>query len=178
MVTFNVDGNLGKFKINLPTNLNEITVDYLNKIAENVKLADNYSLIGVCYREKLYNLILSLRQNKKKVNSMVVPIFVKAGKTDSEFINGINIKDKLIISASNISLGQHIVSPYNELDIDRILNIVVGDSNIYQNALANNEYCYFLEFKVVPNCNIIGNYISTPVVETENTFITKEDSEG
>lgn len=174
MVTFSVDGNLGKFTIYLPSNLLEITEDYLKKITQEVEVADNYSLVGICYREKISTLILSARQKKKDISTAVIPIFVKAGKTDNEFINSIKPCDKLLISGSNISLGQHVTAPLNEINIERILALTEGDANIYQTTLKLTSPCYFLEFKLIPNCNILGRYNSNSVSTPVESFIIKE----
>ena len=33
-----------------------------------------------------------------------------------------------------------------------------GDKEAYQRAISISQPCYYLEFKIVPNCNIHGNY--------------------
>ena len=44
------------------------------------------------------------------------------------------------------------------ITIDNILYCTEGDNRIYQEALKFNKRCYFLEFKLVPNCNIHASY--------------------
>lgn len=173
MLEIQTNGNLGKFNIKLPTKLSEITEDYLNRVTEGIEVAPNYSLIGICYREKLSTVILSVRQRKKQIDTPVVPIFIKAGENTSDFISNINTGNRIIISGSNIALGNHVSTPNNNITINKVLEFIDGDSEIYKEAMKHNDYCYFLEFKLVPNCNIIGCYKNLNVASFEDPFISK-----
>lgn len=173
MLTLDVNNNRGVFKINLPTSLNEIDESYIAKVTEHIKVDANYTLIGVVFREKLSTLVLSARKNKKNSNISVIPVFVKAGKTDSELINNLKIRDKLIVSSSDIMMGHHISAPDNLLTINTILDLLEVDTESYTKLINNNEQCYFIEFKLIPNCNIHGAYIENNIENFVNPFITK-----
>ena len=60
-------------------------------------------------------------------------------------------------------------------DIDNILNIIDGDLNVYNKLITIKEDCYFIEFKLVPNCNIHGAYIDQHDVKDVNNFVIKLD---
>ena len=173
MLTLDVNSNRGVFKMNLPTSLNEIDESYIAEVTDHIKVDANYTLIGVVFRERLSTLILAARKNKKNSDIPVIPVFVKAGKTDSELINNLKIRDKLIVSASDIMMGYHISAPNNLLTINTILNLLEGDAESYTKLLGNNEQCYFIEFKLIPNCNIHGAYSETNVAGFVNPFVTK-----
>lgn len=173
MLTFDVNGKNGVYKLNLPTSLNEIDESYIAEVTDHVKVDANYTLIGVVFRERLSTLILAARKNKKNSDIGVIPIFVKAGKTDSELINSLNIRDKIIISPSDIMMGYHISAPNNLLTINTILDILEGDINTYNKLIGSQEMCYFIEFKLVPNCNIHGAYNQPNVAEFVSPFVTK-----
>ena len=173
MLTLDVNSNRGVFKLNLPTSLNEIDESYIMEVTNHVKVDSNYTLIGVVFREKLSTLILAARKNKKNSDIPVIPVFVKAGKTNSELINGLKVRDKLLISASDIMMGYHVSAPNNLLTINTILELIEGDITTYNKLIGNNEYCYFIEFKLVPNCNIHGAYEQPKVAEFVNPFVTK-----
>ena len=160
MLTLNVNGKQGAFTLNLPTTLTDITEEYINNVTSHIEVDANYTVIGVVFREKLSTLALAARKNKKNSDIAVIPIFVKAGKTDSEFINNLSIGEKLIISPSDIMLGYHISSPRNLLTINTILDIMEGDTEVYNKLIGIQEQCYFIEFKLIPNCNIHGAYKS------------------
>ena len=141
MLTLDVNSNRGVFKLNLPTSLNEIDESYIMEVTNHVKVDSNYTLIGVVFREKLSTLILAARKNKKNSDIPVIPVFVKAGKTNSELINGLKVRDKLLISASDIMMGYHVSAPNNLLTINTILDIVEGDINLYNKAMSVQDYC-------------------------------------
>lgn len=173
MVHYDVNGTKGKFSLNLPSNLSDITNEYLAGIGATINVADNYTLIALCYREKLSTLILSVRQNKKDISAAVVPIKVKSGNTDNTFINNISIGDKIVVSPSQLSLGHHVVSPRNVLTIENILAIVDGDDDLYKDTL-NSEYVYFVELKLIPNCDIVGCYndmVNTNIAPLSSPYI-------
>lgn len=150
----------GDVKFNFPTSVAEISEDFLNNVTRNVKIADNYSLIALAYHETLGAVILARKQSKKGLTSGVIPMFVRAGKTDSDFINSANCKDKVIISSTQLGLGYHVATPTNSISLDKFITTLDKDNTVaarYNNNYGNEE-CYFVEFKIVPNCDIIGLY--------------------
>ena len=158
MLTLNVNGTQGAFTLNLPTTLSDITEEYITNVTSHIEVDANYTAIGIVFREKLSTLVLASRKNKKNSDIAAIPIFVKAGKTDSELINKLDVGEKLIIAPSDIMLGYHLSTPTNLLTINNILSIIEGDTEIYNKVIGIQEYCYFIEFKLVPNCNIHGAY--------------------
>lgn len=158
MLTLNVNGKQGAFTLNLPTTLSDITKEYITNVTSHIEVDANYTIIGVVFREKLSTLILANRGNKKNSDIAAIPIFVKAGKTNSELITKLDVGEKLIIAPSDIMLGHHLSAPTNLLTINNILNIIEGDMDVYNKVLGVQEQCYFIEFKLVPNCTIHGAY--------------------
>ncbi len=158
MLTLNVNGTQGAFTLNLPTTLSDITKEYISNVTSHIEVDANYTAIGIVFREKLSTLVLASRKNKKNSDIAAIPIFVKAGKTDSELINKLNVGEKIIIAPSDIMLGYHLSTPTNLLTINNILSILEGDTEIYNKVIGIQESCYFIEFKLVPNCNIHGAY--------------------
>lgn len=173
MLTLDVKGKTGSYILTLPTSISEITSDYISSVTDNVVLDENYSLIGLVYRERLSTLILAARKNNKKSDIAVIPIFVDAGKTNSQLINSLRPCDKIIIAPSDIMLGHHVSTPRNLLTINTILDIIEGDTNVYNQLLSIQDYCYFIEFKIVPNCNIHGAYKNYRTENFSNPFVTK-----
>jgi hypothetical protein len=173
MLKFETTGANGHHILTLPTNLKEITPEYLKAVTADVEVSDNYSLIGVCYRETLSAILLTYKQNKKQISTAVVPIFVKSNNTTCKAECG----DKLIVAPSQIALGHHVAAPANKLTISNFLFYTDKDYNALQNA--TTEYVYFLEFKIIPNCDIIGIYKNTPVKLEDNPFeVLQIDGEG
>ena len=175
MLKFEVNGKQGAILMNLPTKLSEITPEYLNEVTSNVVVADNYSLIGILYRESLASVILANTRKQENITTAIIPVFVKSGTTDTEYIKNISCGDKIIIAPSDIALGHHVTCPKNKITISNILAYCEEDKEAYQKAVKVSQNCYYLEFKLVPNCNIHGNYIEendsykNPFIEINNT---------
>lgn len=170
MLKFEVNGKQGAILMNLPTKLSEITPKYLNEVTSNVVIADNYSLIGILYRESLASVVIANNRKQKNITTAIVPIFVKAGATDTEYIKNINCGNKIVIAPSDIAMGHHVTCPKNMITINNILDYFDGDKEAYHRAINISQPCYYLEFKIVPNCNIHGNYIEESD-SYENPFI-------
>lgn len=180
MLEFEVNGKLGNVIITLPTNLEEISKDFLLSVTNDVIVGDNYSLIGICYREKVSTIIMSAKQNKNLTTS-VVPIFIKCGALDdtSYVISKLEVRDKLIVDASNIATGHHVICPKNPLTINKFINYVEGDRTAFDKAIKlTNQYVYFLEFKIIPNCDIIGIYKDIKEELKDNPFKVRNNIVG
>ena len=148
MKNLKVNGKLGEFEISLPESLKEISNDYFKECTEFVNPAPNYVLVAIVYKDSL-SLVLSSAKKNKPTNVAIVPVFIKAGKTDSEFINSLSCGDRVVISGSALSLAHHINSPYNKITPNNIINICEGDKNIYSEALVMETPVCFVEFKLV-----------------------------
>lgn len=168
MKDFIVEGNRVNFNFHFPTNLEEISVDYLKAVTENVNIADHHTLVGIVYHEKLFDIIVSRKRNQKGLTAGVVPIFIRAGKTDSEFIQSAECRDKLIIPSTSLSLGHHVAAPQNVLSLDYFIRAIDSDNSLakrYDNNYGN-EQCFFVEFKIIPNVEIKGVYKEAKNVDT------------
>lgn len=158
MLKFEVNGKLGSYVLNLPTKLEDITQGYLQHVTKDVIVAPNYSLVALCYKEKLSTFLLAGRGTKNEVSTAVIPLFVKSGDSDSNFVNIMLTGTKLIISPSDMAMGYHVNCPKNTLNINLLAAYSEGDNQAYQRAVAIKDNIYFLEFKLVPNNAIVGCY--------------------
>lgn len=165
MKTFNVNGKLGEFEINLPESLSEISNDYLKSCTDFIHPAPNYAVVAIVYKDSL-SLVLTSAKKKQPTNVSIIPVFVKAGETESQFINNLKMGDKVVVSGSDLSIGHHINSPYNKITPNNIINIVDGDKEIYSKAIAMTTPVCFVEFKLVPVSAIHAN-----LDKTANSFI-------
>lgn len=172
MLQLNVKGKYGEFELNLPTSIDEIEKDYVEYVTEHVNIAPNYTLVGVVYKEKLSTLVINSNRKKKDTNVAVIPVFVKCGKSDGDFINNLHIMDKLLIAPSDIMMGYHVSTPENRITINNVLSLLEGDLETYNKLLTVKEECYFIEFKLIANCNIHAAYNPIDLGHT-NPYITK-----
>ena len=176
-----INGTYGEFKVSLPTDIREITSEYLEAVTKHIVIAPDYSLIGVVYRDTLQMVINTAKKNKA-TNMNVVPIFIRGGQTDSEFINGLEINTPLVLAGSDIAMGHHINAPKNKLTISNIVALCSGDKSIYTKYLLDNTPVYFLEFKLVPNCAIHGAFLEdtssyvNPFVEKVGSNVTSVET--
>lgn len=165
MKTFNVNGKLGRFNLTLPESLSEISVDYLKECTDFIHPAPNYALVGIVYKDSL-SLVLSAAKKNQAANIAVVPVFIKAGDNDSEFIKSFSTGERCVIAASDLSIGNHINSPYNKITPNNIISICEGDKEIYSQALVLKTPVCFLEFKLVPI-----SAIHAKLDDAKNSFI-------
>lgn len=184
MKEFIVDTKDGRKVIfNFPNSIKEISNDYLTKITDTIHVADNYTLIALCYTEKLSKIILAGRANKKDSKIKVTPIFVKAGNCDIDFIKNATIKQRVVSMPSQISLGTHVIVPNHRLTLDTFILAVSNsvDNNIYGNECANEDQreCIFIEFKIIPNSDIMA-LVDFDVKSIDNPYVNYESkvSEG
>lgn len=171
MKTFNVNGNLGKFVLNLPESLSEISNDYFKHCTDFVNPAPDYALVAIVYKDSL-SFVLTAAKKKQPVNAAIIPIFIKAGESNSEFINNIKLGDKIVISGSDLSMGHHINSPYNKITPTNIIAVCDGDKDIYKEAMLLDKPICLVEFKLVPTCAIHGK-LDKATNSFINPFITK-----
>lgn len=171
MKSFEVNGNIGSYLINLPQSLEEIGTEYLTKCTDFINPAPNYAVVAVVYKDSL-SLVLTSFKKKTPTNMAVIPVFIKSGVTDSEFINSLNLGDRVVIAGSDLSIGHHINSPYNKITPNTICDVCDGDKDIYKKAMSMQEPVCFVEFKLVPISAIHAKLDKTKN-EYINPFISK-----
>ena len=173
MKTFKVNGKAGSYVINLPQSLKEIGTEYLSYCTKFINPAPNYAVVAVVYKDSL-SLILTAYKKKTATNMAVVPVFIKAGDSDSEFIKSINLGDRVVVSASDLSIGHHISSPYNLITPSTVSTICDGDKDIYRESMTMQEPVCFVEFKLVP-ISAIHAKLDDTVKDYVNPFISSDD---
>lgn len=154
-----------KVIFNFPTSAAEITEDYLKAVTDEIKVADHYVLLGLLYRETIGRLVIARRQSKKSITSGVTPIFIKSGNVCTEFVKGMNVKDRVIVATSQLSLAHHVIVPGNTLSLDHFINRLDRDTTVtsrYSNNFGNEEV-YLIEFKLIPSSDIVGFYSSNKI---------------
>ena len=171
MKTFEVNGNIGSYLINLPQSLEEISTEYLTHCTDFINPAPNYAVVAVVYKDSL-SLVLTSFKKKTPTNMAVIPVFIKSGITDSEFINSLNLGDRVVIAGSDLSIGHHINSPYNKITPSTICAVCEGDKDIYKKAMSMQEPVCFVEFKLVP-ISAIHAKLDKTTNEYLNPFIGK-----
>ena len=123
------------------------------------------------YKDSL-SLILTAYKKKTATNMAVVPVFIKAGTNDSEFVKSIELGDKVVVSGSDLSIGHHIQAPFNKITPTIITALCEGDKDIYKEAMLMTEPVCFVEFKLVPISAIHAKLDDKVKISINNPFVT------
>lgn len=173
MKTLIANGKLGRFAVNLPENLEEIGNDYFKECTDFIHPAKDYAVVAIVYKDSL-NLVLTSAKKKQPAQLGIIPVFIKCGETNSDFINSLNLGDKVVVAASDLSIGHHINSPYNKITPDNIIRITEGDVDITKQSLAMTKPVCFVEFKLVP-VSAIHAKLDKTANSFVNPFVTRAD---
>lgn len=82
--------------------------------------------------------------------------------TDDEFIKGVKLGETIVISPSDIAMGHHVNSPANPLTPGFLLNLLQTNTDLNKKLMGIGVPTYFVDFKIVPVCNIhgsVGKYV-------------------
>lgn len=157
----------------MPTSMSEINMNVIADYVKNVNVGNDYALIAVVFKERPITIVSVSKQNKNASVSGVA-VMIKSN-TNNEFIKGIKLGETIVISPSDISMGHHVNSPSNPLTPGFLLNLLQTNADLNKKLMAVNVPTYFVDFKIVPVCNIhgsIGRY--EPVSEY---YITPDEGE-
>lgn len=141
----------------LPTGISEINFDFLKQCIDGYHIADDYSLVGLVYKDSL-TALTSISNANKELRLSVIPIFIAAGNTDDNYIKSIKMRDIITISGADLSLGNHIYFNDNELSIGRVKSIISKNRVSLIAKVEGQVPVCLLEFKLVPNNTIHGNW--------------------
>ena len=83
----------------------------------------------------------------------------------------------MVVAAIYLSIGHHIISPYNKITPSTISVICDGDKDIYRESMTMQEPVCFVEFKLVP-ISAIHAKLDDTVKDYVNPFISSDDKNG
>ena len=144
----------------MPTSMSEIDMNVIADYVKHVNVSKNYALIAVVFKERPISIVSLSRQNKNASVSGVA-VMVKSN-TDDEFIKDIKLGETIVISPSDIVMGHHINSPANALTPSFLLELLRTNDDLNKKLMAVKVPTYFVDFKIVPVCNIhgsVGKYV-------------------
>lgn len=166
-----IKSDLKNYAIEVPTSITEIDEKYFKWLLQDVQLAKNYAIIAICYKDRLFS-ILSDFKNGTTGTKEVVPIIAKAN-TDAEtpaIVNSIAVVD-----SSSLERGTHLSLYNNSISFAHICNYCIGDAELSKAIMSGSFFnggkttgaheakmaapdVYFVEFKIVPICDIKASY--------------------
>lgn len=139
----------------MPTSMSEINMNVIADYVKHVNVSNDYALIAVVFKERPITIVSVSKQNKNASVSGVA-VMIKSN-TNNEFIKGIKLGETVVISPSDISMGHHVTSPANPLTPGFLLNLLQTNADLNKKLMAVNVPTYFIDFKIVPVCNIHGS---------------------
>lgn len=146
----------------MPTSMSEVDMNVISNYVNHVNVSKDYALIAVVFKERPITIVSVSRQNKNASVSGVA-VMIKSN-TDDEFIKDIKLGETIVISPSDIAMGHHVNSPDNVLTPGFLLNLLQTNADLNKKLMTVNVPTYFVDFKIVPVCNIhgsIGKYVPT-----------------
>lgn len=163
MKEFKIHDKQGEFKLNLPTSLKEITPEYLKKVTADIEIAPYYAIVAMAYRCKLPEIISSNKKSKSIAIS-IIPLIVRCNIGDNtetattELFKRMKEGDRLIIAGTDLERGYQLATPKNFITIDNIVRIYNYDMEFAKGVMIDQNYYYFVDFKLVPITDIKGFY--------------------
>ena len=144
----------------MPTSMSEVDINVIADYVKHVNVGNDYALIAVVFKERPITIVSVSKQNKNASVSGVA-VMIKSN-TNDEFIKGIKLGETIVISPSDIAMGHHVNSPANPLTPGFLLNLLQTNPDLNKKLMGIGIPTYFVDFKIVPVCNIhgsVGKYV-------------------
>lgn len=176
MKEFIIKERTSSFKMILPTSLKEITEEYLLGVTNHIVVAPYHVICAVVYRAKLPEIISSAKKSRALATA-IVPLFVRATTGDamesktSVMFNDIKCGDRLIIAGTSIEMGYQLSCPKNFITIENLIGVYNKDMDFAKGVMIDQNYYYFLDFKLIPMTEIKGFYKTSINEGFVNPFI-------
>ena len=177
MKEFKVTDGKQEFILRLPTKLSEITSDYLKAVTNDIVIAPYHAVIASIYRAKLPEVISTNKKSKAMAVS-IVPVFVKANvpleteKPTFDMLAGIKAADRIIIAGTDIERGYQLSTPKNMITMENVIKIYNHDNAFAKEVMIDQNYYFFVDFKMVPIGDIKGKYNMSNPADFVNPFVT------
>lgn len=146
--------------LRMPTSVSEVNMNVIADYVKHVNVSKDYALIAVVFKERPITIVSVSKQNKNASVSGVA-VMIKSN-TDDKFIKDIKLGETIIISPSDIAIGHHVNSPANVLTPGFLLNLLQTNADLNKKLMAIKLPTCFVDFKIVPVCNIhgsVGKYV-------------------
>jgi hypothetical protein len=182
MKEFNVTDGNQDFIFRLPTKISEITDDYLKAVTNDIVIAPYYAVIASVYRAKLPEVISSNKKSRGMAVS-ITPLFVKANvpleteKPTYDMLSLIKPADRIIIAGTDIERGYQLSTPKNMITMENVIKIYNHDNNFAKEVMIDQNYYFFVDFKLVQITDIKGKYNMSNPADFINPFVTVNSKE-
>lgn len=182
MKEFTVTDGKQDFAFKLPTSIIEISGDYLKAVTDHIVIAPYYAIIATVYRAKLPEVISSNKKSRGMAVS-ITPLFVKANvpleteKPTFDMLAGIKAADRIIIAGTDVERGYQLSTPLNMITLENVIKIYNHDNAFAKEVMIDQNYYFFVDFKMVPIGDIKGKYNIGKPSDFINPFVTINSKE-
>ena len=182
MKEFIVTDGKQDFAFRLPTNISEISGEYLKAVTDHIVIAPYHAVIACIYRAKLPEVISTNKKSRAMAVS-IVPVFVKANvpleteKPTYDMLKLINPADRIIIAGTDIERGYQLSTPKNMITLDNVIKIYNHDNAFAKEVMIDQNYYFFVDFKLVSITDIKGKYNMSNPADFINPFVTVNSKE-
>ena len=177
MKEFTVTDGKQDYAFKLPTSINEISGDYLKAVTDHIVIAPYYAIIATVYRAKLPEVISSNKKSRGMAVS-ITPLFVKANlngnieKGTRELFDDLKSSDRIIIAGTDVERGYQLSTPLNMITLENVIKIYNHDNAFAKEVMIDQNYYFFVDFKMVPIGDIKGKYNMGKPADFINPFVT------
>ena len=182
MKEFTVTDGKQDFAFRLPTKISEISGDYLKAVTDDIVIAPYHAIIATIYRAKLPEVISSNKKSRAMAVT-ITPLFVKAnlnGELEAGTValfNQLEAADRIIIAGSDIERGYQLSTPKNMITLENVIKIYNHDNNFAKEVMIDQNYYFFVDFKLVSITDIKGKYNMSNPANFINPFVTVNSTE-
>lgn len=185
------------FGIALPTSIDEFTNDMLREATKHIELAPNYAIVAIHRKLTLFDLALTMTNNKHENRAVVIPVIAKANiPEDVDWGRNTEIGDRVLISPMQLERGLYVSSPVGN-GLTNVANYIANDDELKKELISktykgniiakgnigdaddaeivkydNQTRIIVTEFKIVPITDIYAT--ANPKIKVEDPFIYYE----
>ena len=158
---FDIKNPKKSFYVSFPTSITEVTKDYFDNLLGNIKLQEHYCIVALCFKEKVSNLALNLR-DRRNTTSNVTPIIAKIAEDNECNYKQMNVA---VVDRTNLERGIHLPMNNNWIGVAGFERYIDNNLTLI-NQLANGSYwkevskttpeIILVEFKILPIRDIVA----------------------
>lgn len=158
---FDIKNPKKSFYVSFPTSIEEVTKDYFDSLLGDIKLQEHYCIVALCFKEKLSNLALNVR-DRRNTTSNVTPIIAKIAEDNDCHYKQMDIA---VVDRTNLERGIHLPMNHNWIGVAGFERYIDNNLNLI-NQLANGTYwkeiskttpeIILVEFKILPIRDIVA----------------------
>jgi hypothetical protein len=100
-----LNSKLKTYSVKLPTDISEVDNDYFNNLLKDIKLAPNYSIVAICYIDRLFSVISDFKNNAGTKQANVIPLIAKLNDTE----NNLSFKQAILLFVILLNLKWELI---------------------------------------------------------------------